>query len=373
MSALMGRPIVEAYNRKWHNAVPPLSVIQEGVRRKTIGAGMAREYVSRMGYPQDVADTIIEVVRNYPSLQQAIDLNHRGLLQPGQLDQLLTIYGIAPEWRSALTAVGNKTIGLRQIGRLYKAGVYTAGDVETALEHDGYSTYDAKQLTRSIVKLDEVVEPGTKGKLKVLSEAVVHQAYARRLITRPVAAGHLAELDYTTQETELILNIWDFDFSTNPDNRSDTKPKTLGRAVIEQAYERGLVDANRASHELEDLGYTPEDAALMLKIIDLKLHGQLADAEIQIVTEEYHAGLLTEAEMAARLTELHVPQRRIELIVQREQATRSVKTARLTLAQVLAAFKRDIVGKDELLQRLDALGYNRRDVEILFQLSAPAA
>jgi len=314
-----------------------------------------------------------------PSISQAFEFLHRGvkmadghLFDTDDLNFLLRALDVMPNWRDPLRQISYNPLTRVDIRRVFKAGVVQEDKVLQVYKALGYSPEDAAILTAWVVK--EYAPGGTKDtELRAATLATVRAAYARRLLDRDGAMDRLREdLDYETDDAELILAIWDFDFFLDPSERSALKPQELSRSIIEQAYERGLVDGNRASAELEELGYTPEDAALVIQLVDYKTAQELADLEADVHIAEYRGGFITEADLAARLSDLDIPQKRIDLLVQRELLRRATKTAELTRADLLSAARRGLIDEGEWRVRLQAKGYADVDVDIIVALGAPA-
>ncbi len=84
------------------------------------------------------------------------------------------------------------------------------------------------------------------------------------------------------------------------------------------------------------------------------------------------AGLIGDAQLAARLKDLHIPEARVDYLVREQILRRQVKDKQLTLSQLKRAVAADIIGVGEFRFRLDAMGYNSRDVNILVELEAGA-
>ena len=327
------------------------------------------EWAGKQGLDEEWAARFWASHWELPSVQQGMEMYHRGLIDGDTLQLLLRAADVMPFWRDKLTGIAFNPLNRVDVRRMYQAGVIDIGKVESTYRAQGYSADDAAALARWVA---QKYPPGGTGEavgLRDLTVATVKQAYARRLVSREEAMDRLAELDYGGDEADLLLSIWDFDFFTDPDQRSDITPKALGRAVIEQAYARGLLDQNRAAAQLEDAGYTPEDAALLLTLVDLKNNEDQADLEVDVVVQQYRSGIITLAQMAGALRDLHVPEARIELLAAREGLRRQVKTAELTVAQLTSAWKKDIVSEQYFRARLDARGYNDEDIDILVELN----
>jgi len=378
----------QGFNASFVNAYVDLKAVVPSVSdliRMGVREAFTPEIAERFGQYQDLPPALVEWADkvglneewaarfwashwDLPSTQQALSMFHRGIISEADLQLFLRSADVMPFWRDKITAISYNPITRVDVRRMYQAGVIDLAKAEQTYRAQGYSPADASALAAWVAAKYPPGGTPDSNQFRDVTVSTIKQAYARRLIQRDEAIERLRELDYSEDDADFEVSIWDFDFFTDPDLRSDAKPKTLGRAVIEKAYRRRLVDANRAAVELEEIGYTPEDAALLLKLQDLDLAEEVSDLEADVVVQLFHAGIITDGELAARLADLDVPQARIELILQRESLKRQVKTARLSQAQLERALKRGVIDEAYYRNRLDALGYNDVDVDLLVAL-----
>ncbi len=333
---------------------------------------MFGEWMARQGYTMEWARNYWGAHWDLPSSMQGFEMFHRDVISEGDLRLLLRALDVMPYWRDKLQQIAYNPLTRVDVRRMYSAGVIDEAKVERTYRDLGYTPENARLLRQWVVK--EFPRKDDAGNLKVREDivSVTRQAYARRLISRDTTVDRLRDADYTAEEAELQVDVWDFDFYLDPSLRSDVNPKQLGISVIERAYERRMVGFNAAVRELGELGYTPEDAKLRLQLVDLRLEEHLADLEIEVALDEYYAGLIGDAQLAARLKDLHIPEARVEYLVREQVLRRQVKDKQLTLSQLKRAVAADIIGVGEFRFRLDAMGYNSRDVKILVELEAGA-
>ena len=323
------------------------------------------EWMAKQGFTQEWARNFWGAHWDLPSTTQGFEMFHRDVIDQPELELLLRALDVMPYWRDRLIDISYRVISRVDVRRMYAEGVFDRGQVLRVYLDLGYRPEDAEDLTTFVERRYPPKGSETDAKLRDLTAGSIKQAYARRLIDREDALERLQDLDYSEDDAELTLSIWDFDFFMDPALRSDLDPKVLSRSVIERAYERRLVDKNRAAAELEELGFIPEDAALLLELVDLRLNEQLADLEIDIVLNEFGVAGISAAQLAGSLSDLNVPQGRIDFLLEREILKRQAKTARLSQAQLRIAFTRGELSEAAYRARLDAMGYNDADVDLL--------
>jgi len=301
-----------------------------------------------------------------PSATQGFEMLHRGIISFEELQLLLRSLDVMPFWRDKLIQISYNPLTRVDVRRMYQAGVLDEDQVFRAYLDLGYTPDNARHLTDWTKIAYPRGSDGPGGDLRNLTVATIRNAYVRRLIDRDEALDRLVQLDYSVDDAELQVSIWDFDLTVNPFERSVLDLKDLSRSVIERAYERRVFDFNRALVELVELGYTQEDAEIMLALVDQRLQEQLTDLQIDVVLNDLEAGFIDESTAVARLGAFGLHPERIDFLVQREVLRRQASTRRLTVTQLYRARAAGIIPTDqELLDRFVRLGYNQADAAIL--------
>ncbi len=330
------------------------------------------EWMAKQGFTDFWAKAFWGAHWDLPSVTQGFQMRHRDVIGDEDLQLLLRALDVMPFWRDKLTDIAFRVISRVDVRRMYAEGVFERDQVKRVYLDLGYKPEDAEALTEFVVRRYPRKGTDEPSDLRSLTISSVKQAYARRLITGDDALERLMELDYSADDAALVISIWEFDWTQDPSLRSDVDPKGLARSTIEKAYERRLIDLNAGVLELGELGYTPEDARLLLQLVDLRLDEQLADLEIDGLVSDYQDGIISDGQLAAALADLNIPQGRIDFLLQREILQRQAKRRRLTLSQMKKALAADLMGEGEYRARLAAVGYNARDVDILVTLNVEA-
>ena len=330
------------------------------------------EWMAKQGFTDFWAKAFWGAHWDLPSVTQGFEMFHRGVIDDADLDLLLRALDVMPFWRDNLKEIAFRVITRVDVRRMYAEGVFERDQVKRVYLDLGYKPEDAEALTEFVVRRYPRKGSETVDDLRSLTTSSIKQAYARRLITGDDVLERLMELDYSANDAALIRSTWEFDWLQDPSLRSDVDPKGLARSTIEKAYERRLIDLNAGVLELGELGYTPEDARLLLQLVDLRLDEQLADLEIDGLVSDYQDGIISDAQLAAALADLNIPQGRVDFLLQREILQRQARRRRLTLSQMKKALAADLMEEGEYRARLDAAGYNTRDVDILVALNVEA-
>lgn len=95
-----------------------------------------------------------------------------------------------------------------------------------------------------------------------LNSSTVLAAYGTSVLDRNQTIDKLKSIGWSGADAELQVRIYDL--------RVTTKPRSLSEGAVLTAYHNGIVDTSEAIARLVELNYSPEDAALILSMADLK-------------------------------------------------------------------------------------------------------
>lgn len=99
---------------------------------------------------------------------------------------------------------------------------------------------------------------------RTLPESIVLTAYLDGLIERIQAGALLAKLGYTADQAGLILDTFEAEHAVDFGVAAPTRPQTLGQASLEQLYLTGNLDGVTYRARLAALGYNAADVDLIV-------------------------------------------------------------------------------------------------------------
>lgn len=138
---------------------------------------------------------------------------------------------------------------------------------------------------------------------------------------------------------------------------------TVGQLL--DMYEAGLVSADDVKPLLEALRYSAESADLLLALRDLRREISAVNSAVSRVHTLYVGYKITGPVAVSALNALKVPPTQVHAIVSTWDIERGANLKVLTEAQIVAAWKKNIIGDAEALNELQAAGYTPRDAWIL--------
>ncbi len=144
-----------------------------------------------------------------------------------------------------------KELSKADVEQLYRDQLISAADATAFLGPLGWTT----QEIGFILAVQDF-----KRTVAVLNGAIgrVRSLYVAHKIARPTAINALGALHVPAAQQQLLLGTWDVERTTNV--------KVLTTAEIAQAFFIGLIDQATATAELQNQGYQPYDAWLILSL-----------------------------------------------------------------------------------------------------------
>ncbi len=147
------------------------------------------------------------------------------------------------------------------------------------------------------------------------------------------------------------------------------KERELSRSLIVRAFRFGVLSYDNALRMLQDLGYSEEQAQLILDLEDADQRLELQELRTKIILEDLKDGVIDRDTAVARLVELGVPKQKAELLADLTIARkRTEPRERITKADIRALFKAGKLSKDEAVTLLEALGYAESIASMLVEL-----
>jgi hypothetical protein len=183
-------------------------------------------------------------------------LAQSGDLSKAEVEQLLLESGwppplakkVAARW-AAGSGGGGKQETVTQLADEYEGGFITEAEFRAQLLEHGYD--GAEQ--------DLLVHLADARRAKKYREKIIDAiaaAYIAHKIDPTTATAELAEVGLSGDPVAKLLHLWDLE--------RRARVALLTPTQIKKAYTKGIITKDAALEELEDRGYTPEDAGILL-------------------------------------------------------------------------------------------------------------
>ncbi len=260
------------------------------------------EWAQKKGLTKEWAERYWAAHWSLPSPQQGFEMLHRGVIDHSDLNLLLRASDVMPFWRDKLVEIAYRPLSRVDVRRMFALGVIDTGGVRKAYKDIGYNEYNADLMTKFTIEY-------VKGSPRKLSTSSIVTAYQNHLINTNELALQLREAGIDQDDLQPIINtaqqkrVWsdkadkikviEYQFKKGKydDSQSENKLTQIGlgrdyalelldqwriRSIDEKDtlwttsqtlgfMKSGLITVERATQELQDLGYDEEHINIYIK------------------------------------------------------------------------------------------------------------
>lgn len=281
------------------STVDAADAVNQGILDEAAGRRIAEEN----GLRAADFDTLIKAAGLPPGVELATEALNRGLLTEGQFRTAFLESRLKNRYVELYMQLRYRVMPQETVLRLYRTGVFTRDQTVVRLGWAGYSPQDSAALVAS-------VDAGASDSTVELTKTEVLSLYADRVVNEASARGMLTTLGLSEGEVELLLTLADArrerkyvdavttrvragyvagrldqteasglldrlrvpvrqrdDLFTLWDLERDANTRGLTVAQVQAALKRGLIDAPGALSRLAWLGYSPEDANILVALV----------------------------------------------------------------------------------------------------------
>ena len=258
--------------------------------------------------------------------------------------------GLDPtEYQTAYWIAGNPP-GPGEVLQMFNRGILTLDEATQALKEsrlkDKYIGYYL-ELSRRIIPfrtLNTLIKNGS-----------VSEAYA---------LTQLGELGYSQADAEALV--------ASASSAVTAKHKLIPVTKIIDAYEGGAMAEADAIAALELAGYDAPSAQELLTLADATATLKLQTQAVSKVRTIYVAHRMDDATAQSELSTLGVSPQKAALMLEVWKLEQEANIAELTVAELKAMVKANIITATDFTARIIAKGYTPADAGLLTQLDAPA-
>lgn len=365
-----------------------------------INANDAMKLLQRNGYKADESASIIASWKDPLGYNEVRRLYHMGKINEGELNKRLSSLGVADKDVELLKSIIFEIPGVSDLVRMAVREVFTP---ETANKYGLYEDYPTEfeahaktiglspewskrfwaahwelpslgmgfeMMHRRIITKPELAElmkaqdvmPFWRDKLMDLSYNTITRVDIRRMramgvITKEQVKEAYLDGGYSPENAELMTEYTEAD--VGGDDRE------LSKSEILTAYDGNVISRTDTVAYLDDYGYSPEDAELIVAIYDHKRSLRLLKSSITAIKKQLSNGVISENEASSKLAGLGLDSETVKANVEIAVVDRDSRVKTLDLATISKAFGKGVINKAEYIARLSNLGYNDDDIKIL--------
>lgn len=196
-----------------------------------------------------------------------------------------------------------------------------------------------------------------RSRFEVMPPETIRLMVSRGALTKEEGLSRLQQRGYTPEDAAIII-----------DGASAEKTQGSRNLTVAQVLELrsdALISDEDALGMLEAAGYDPDEAVWVTQLADLRRVSGFVRAAINRTKASYVAGRLSEVDAGGILDQLGLPPEYKEDAFALWDLERTTVTKGLTTAQVVSAVKKGFLSLEEGLGRLTGQGYATEDAQIL--------
>jgi hypothetical protein len=321
------------------------------------------------GYSLEWAQKIWGAHWKHPDLSQLIEMLHRTMGTSPQIgitqtiiEDMLKIEAYAPKWRNPLALINWRTWPLRDIRTGWETGDLSDPDLVNRIVDAGYSPEDAPLIAdnqKLMVLRSEIDALGVQ----------TTDDYVAGWITEDQLRADLEATPYRAEVIELRI--------AKAKMQRARALKTDLKAALGDRYLKGDLTDAEFTQELSRLGVTQEwisSEVTRIQAKKLKKVKEETTVTTKALTESQYSralrvGLIPEATYRNLLAGLKISQDDINLLVElntpEKPAPAEIPT--LTLGELKAAFRAQVLSEDELRAELGARKYSDENISTIIE------
>jgi hypothetical protein len=206
-----------------------------------------------------------------------------------------------------------------------------------------------------------------------LNSGTILEAYVAGVVSRGQAGSKLGSIGFSADDADLELRLAEL---RNPDvfgGASVAQSKRVGPSQLAQLVALGLLTPAQMSVRLQSTGYTDEDANLLAEAARLRAQPAERSLPQSVVEQSYLAGVITRVQAADLLGKLGYTADQADLILAAFEAKNAaafgadpaVRARGLGQAQLEQLYLAGILDEVVYRSRLADLGYNAGDTDLI--------
>jgi hypothetical protein len=294
---------------------------------------------------------VIESLRFVPiSAANAVEAAVQNHLGQSEAKTIVEQNGIDPKWYNTLYETAGNPPGPMEMLDLLNRGEMSEAQV--------------KQGLRESRLKDKYIDTEIKLRRQILTEGKISLMVAQGVMGAKEAIPHYMDIGYTHEDAAALI--------ASASISRQARQYELTQAQIETLYLDRAVTRKNAQRQLEGLGYSEQEADLILLTKDLEREHRYFEAAINRVHASYVGHKLTDTEAKGQLDALKLAAEQEADLLALWRIEKATNVSILSVAQIQGALRRGLIDETAALDRFSALGYADDDAIILLELTAPA-
>lgn len=308
-----------------------LSTVERGIRQSRVRDEWIPTILSLSTVPMTTADAIEAAVQGHITLDESRTIAAQN--------------GLMPEhWQPLYDTAGNPP-GVQEMVSMWHRGVLTLDELVQGIK-------ESRLKDKYIQRVIDAAET-------LLPERSVVSLVSKNAITPAAGMDILLRRGYSKDIATALIS------EAHTTKTAATRSLTATQVVA--LYEDRAIDLPTTQGMLASLRYDDSEVGWLITLADLRRIKKFNDAAISRVHTQYVAHKIDSTRATTTLDALGIsPDQRNDLLALWD-IERTVSTKQLTLAQIEAAFKKQVISPAVAFQRLQEIGYAVDDAAIIME------
>lgn len=135
--------------------------------------------------------------------------------------------------------------------------------------------------------------------------------------------------------------------------------------AVQALYADNLISPQTATSTTEGMGFTADEAKLITQASEFKREAKLLQQSVSAIRAKYLQHHITSAQASGFLDKVGLPAAQRDQLLTTWEIELGTVTRELTAAQILKAYKLELITEDDCMARLEAMGYSEGDATLL--------
>lgn len=320
--------------------------------REFIGESRFSEILSANHFNDEDIETLKELMSVLPPIQDIITMAVREVFSPDIVEKFGQMEGLPEDfvkW-AAQQGLSGEWAGA------YWAAHWSLPSVGQGFEMLHRAVIDQDDLAMLLKALD--IMPFWRDRLTEISynpltRVDVRRMYALGVLNEEQVKRSYLNIGYNEEDANLMT-----DFTVAYTTGAE---KELSKGDIIALFKKYAIDSDTATEMLMRLGYGEDNASLLVTRATFEIYAAYKKKRISYIQRAYVAGKISESTAVGRLGELDMPASEMNQLVETWDLDRESKVRNLTVDNLKAFAKANVISTEELRSELRELGYNAQD------------
>lgn len=332
--------------------------------------------LKKQGWSDEDIKTLEKISRFYPSPSDFIRFSVREVFRPEVVEKYgydkdfpediipyVKKAGMDPEqlkwyWR-AHWELPSPTAGYTMLHRLQPDVIQVIGDKYKKLGLNPDKIATDMDTLRELLLVSDYPEYWRDRLLAIsyqpLTRVDLRRIYTLGLIDDEELKARLMELGYSPDDADLMVRFYKV-----YKNRSD---RDLTRSQILDGFEEKLITRNEALELLQAIGYDPDEAEFIVTLEEAKIRDKEVKDQIAVLRDMYVNGAITKDKLKSELEKLDISLTKVERELIRAEQEKKRATQTPSKTDLVKWLKLDIIGVEEFIAKMRSIGFQDDDIK----------